>query len=230
MAETDSTAPTEPTSGQGEKLVRVMLADGPTLFRSAMATMLAGADEIEIVAAANGAEEALEAARSTAPDLIVYHPQATVSIGDAAALISELRGVHPSPSVIVLADDDDAASASQILAAGVVGYVLLSDETDSLLRALRSGALEKPWISPHVAHSIAVVDREDLSNDLSARETQVVERVALGHTNSEIAEQLELSVRTVESHRANILRKLQISTRAESVRYAIANGLLDTSR
>lgn len=226
MAESDSTAPTEPTSGQGEKLVRVMLADGPTLFRSAMATMLAGADEIEIVASANGAEEALEAARSTAPDLIVYHPQATVSIGDAAALISELRGVHPSPSVIVLADDDDAASASQILAAGVVGYVLLSDETDSLLRALRSGTLEKPWISPHVAHSIAVVDREDLS----ARETQVVERVALGHTNSEIAEQLELSVRTVESHRANILRKLQISTRAESVRYAIANGLLDTSR
>lgn len=226
MAETDSTAPTEPTSGQGEKLVRVMLADGPTLFRSAMATMLAGADEIEIVAAANGAEEALEAARSTAPDLIVYHPQATVSIGDAAALISELRGVHPSPSVIVLADDDDAASASQILAAGVVGYVLLSDETDSLLRALRSGTLEKPWISPHVAHSIAVVDREDLS----ARETQVVERVALGHTNSEIAEQLELSVRTVESHRANILRKLQVSTRAELVRYAIANGLLDTSR
>jgi two-component system response regulator NreC len=226
MAETDSTAPTEPTSGQGEKLVRVMLADGPPLIRSAMATMLAGADEIEIVAAANGAEEALEAARSTAPDLIVYHPQATVSIGDAAALISELRGVHPSPSVIVLADDDDAASASQILAAGVVGYVLLSDETDSLLRALRSGTLEKPWISPHVAHSIAVVDREDLS----ARETQVVERVALGHTNSEIAEQLELSVRTVESHRANILRKLQVSTRAELVRYAIANGLLDTSR
>jgi two-component system response regulator NreC len=226
MAESDSTAPTEPTSGQGDKLVRVMLADGPTLFRSAMATMLAGADEIEIVAAANGAEEALEAARSTAPDLIVYHPQATVSIGDAAALISELRGVHPSPSVIVLADDDDAASASQILAAGVVGYVLLSDETDSLLRALRSGTLEKPWISPHVAHSIAVVDREDLS----ARETQVVERVALGHTNSEIAEQLELSVRTVESHRANILRKLQVSTRAELVRYAIANGLLDTSR
>ncbi len=226
MAESDSTAPTEPTSGQGEKLVRVMLADGPTLFRSAMATMLAGADEIEIVASANGAEEALEAARSTAPDLIVYHPQATVSIGDAAALISELRGVHPSPSVIVLADDDDAASASQILAAGVVGYVLLSDETDSLLRALRSGTLEKPWISPHVAHSIAVVDREDLS----ARETQVVERVALGHTNSEIAEQLELSVRTVESYRAKILRKLQVSTRAELVRYAIANGLLDTSR
>ncbi len=108
--------------------------------------------------------------------------------------------------------------------------MLKSEDPAELLKAIDRGCVDSPWISAQVTVAIATAKAAGKPSPLSKREQQIIQAVALGHTNSEIAEQLNLSVRTIESHRARILRKLDLSTRADLVHYAIANGLFDSSK
>ena len=120
---------------------------------------------------------------------------------------------------------DDPAFARQALQAGALGFVLKEAADEELLEAIRLAATGDTYLNPRLGAKIAAAPPKD-DGPLSPRETDVLRLIALGHTNTEIAEQLFLSTRTVETHRAHIQRKLVLTTRAELVRYALDHGLL----
>ena len=211
-------------------LIRLMLADGPTLVRGALASLLAGADRIDVVAATAGLDDSIRAAAGHKPDVVLYHPPHADNSDEMIAMISALRIASPNSKVVILAASEASEQASDALLSGVAGYVLKSEDPAELLKAIDRGSVDSPWISPQVTVAIATAKAAGKPSPLSKREQQIIQAVALGHTNSEIAEQLNLSVRTIESHRARNLAKLDLSTRADLVHYAIANGLFDSSK
>ena len=217
-------------AGAGDGLIRLMLADGPTLVRGALASLLAGADRIDVVAATAGLDDSIRAAAGHKPDVVLYHPPHADNSDEMIAMISALRIASPNSKVVILAASEASEQASDALLSGVAGYVLKSEDPAELLKAIDRGSVDSPWISPQVTVAIATAKAAGKPSPLSKREQQIIQAVALGHTNSEIAEQLNLSVRTIESHRARILAKLDLSTRADLVHYAIANGLFDSSK
>jgi two-component system response regulator NreC len=124
---------------------------------------------------------------------------------------------------------NDPAFAREALRAGALGYVLKESANAELVEAVRSATEGRTYLQPQLGARLAAepATPEAGGDDLSERETEVLRLIALGHTNTEIAEQLYLSVRTVESHRAHIQQKLRLSTRAELVRHALEQGLVD---
>jgi two-component system response regulator NreC len=122
----------------------------------------------------------------------------------------------------------ETAFARQALQAGVIGYVLKEAADDELVKAVRSAAEGQTYLQPALGARLAAEPAGGSKDDLSERETEVLRRIALGYTNGEIAEQLFLSIRTVESHRAHIQQKLGLTTRSELVRYALDHNLVDT--
>jgi len=214
-------------AGAGSGTIRLMLADGPTLVRSALRSLLAEADGIDVVAGTSGRDESVRAAAGHKPDVILYHPPESDKSDSTAVMISALRTASPSSNVVILADSEAPDKASGALLAGAAGYVLKSEDPADLIKAIHRASVASPWISPKVTLAIATAESSGASSLLSEREQQIIQAVAFGHTNSEIGEQLHLSVRTVESHRARILRKLDLSTRADLVNYAITSGLFD---
>ena len=217
-------------AGAGDGMIRLMLADGPALVRGALSSLLAGADRIDVVAATAGLDDSIRAAAGHKPDVILYHPTESDNSDLMVPMISALQIASPNSKVVILTASEAPEQASDALIAGAAGYVLKSEDPADLIKAIYRASVDSPWISPQVALAIATADAGSGSSPLTGREQQILQAVALGHTNSEIGEQLHLSVRTIESHRARILRKLDLSTRAELVNYAITSGLFDTSK
>jgi two-component system response regulator NreC len=126
---------------------------------------------------------------------------------------------------------NDPAFAREALRAGALGYVLKESANAELVEAVHAATEGRTYLQPQLGARLAAEPAAPAKSDddLSERETEVLKLIALGHTNTEVAEQLYLSVRTVESHRAHIQQKLRLSTRAELVRFALEHGLLDTS-
>jgi two-component system response regulator NreC len=124
---------------------------------------------------------------------------------------------------------NDPAFAREALRAGALGYVLKESANSDLVDAVHAAVQGRTYLQPQLGARLAAEPPQPARSDgdLSERETGVLELIALGHTNTEIAEQLYLSVRTIESHRAHIQQKLRLSTRAELVRYALEHGHLD---
>lgn len=234
MSTTDPKSSTEPplptVAGADSGTIRLMLADGSTLVRSALASLLAGADGIEVVASASGLDDSIRAAAGHKPEVIVYLPPQADDSDAMIAMISALRIASPNSNVVILAASEASEQASDALLSGAAGYVLKSEDPAELLKTISRASVDSPWISAQVTVAIATAKAAGKTSPLSNREQQIIQAVALGHTNSEIAEHLHLSVRTIESHRARILRKLDLSTRAELVSYAITSGLFDTSK
>ncbi|MBJ7243714.1 MAG: response regulator transcription factor [Solirubrobacteraceae bacterium] len=182
------------------------------------------------MAITSGLDDSIRAAAGHKPEVVLYHPPEADNSDAMIVMISALRTASPNSKVVILADSDRPDQAGDALAAGAAGYVLRSEDPAELLKAIDRGSVDSPWISAQVTVAITMAGSGVKSSPLTEREQQIIEAVALGHTNSEIAEQLNLSVRTIESHRARILRKLDLSTRADLVNYAIANGLFDSSK
>jgi two-component system response regulator NreC len=223
-------SPDDNDSPSDVETIRLMLADGPELTRSALAALLGANQRIEIVAASSGRDDALRAAAGHKPDAILYHPDSADKPQATAEAISALTEASGGARLIVLADTVDSERARAALREGVAGYILQSDDPDELIRAIIKATVTSPRISPAVTLAIAVSDRDDGPSWLSQREQQIVRLIAFGHTNAEVASELHLSVRTVESHRSRILSKLDLKTRAELVLYAIDSGIFDPSQ
>jgi two-component system response regulator NreC len=123
---------------------------------------------------------------------------------------------------------NEPAYARQALASGVMGYVLKEAADDELVEAVRRAAAGDTYLNPRLGAKLAAEPPPGPPDGLSEREVEVLRMIALGHTNAEIAEQLYLSVRTVETHRAHIQQKLRLASRSELVRYALDHGLVTT--
>jgi two-component system response regulator NreC len=143
--------------------------------------------------------------------------------------IPRLRETTPDTAIVVLTMQDDPGFARQALQTGALGFVLKEAADEELLEAIRLAAAGENYLNPRLGARLASQPAQPSGppDDLSERETEVLRLIALGHTNTEIAQQLFLSTRTVETHRAHIQQKLRRTSRAELVRYALEHGLVD---
>jgi two-component system response regulator NreC len=210
--------------------IRVLVVDDHAVVRAGLRLLLDGQDDIETVAEAGDAREALFEARSTKPDVVLMD----VMLGTGKSgidAIPEMLHEAPNSKVLILSMQDDPRYVREAFAAGASGYVLKEAADTELVTAVREVAGGGRYVHPALGARIAVADaeaeRSAAEDPLSDREREVLRLLALGHTNQEIAKMLFVSVRTAETHRAHIMQKLRISTRAELVRYAISRGVLE---
>jgi two-component system, NarL family, response regulator NreC len=206
--------------------IRIVLADGHAVVRSGLRMLLDSESDFEVVAEASDVDEARRYVRGHHPAVLVLdlnNPD-----GSSLEAIGQIREESPDTQIVVLTMHQEPAFAREALGAGALGYVLKEADDDELVQAVRRAAAGESYLNPRLGARIASAPPPDPPDDLSQREVDVLRLIALGHTNAEIAEQLFLSVRTVETHRSHILQKLRLSTRAELVGYALNRGLIKT--
>ncbi len=183
--------------------------------------MLEAEDDFAVVGEASDLDETYEMLRDRAPSVLVLdlHMGRKLSLGK----LSGLRAASSATAIVILTMDDDPAFAQQAWAAGAEGYVLKEASRSDLVRAIRTVSKGGRYLDPAIGGwALASADAAVLSE----RELEVLRLVALGHTNTEIAKQMYISPRTVETHRSNLQRKLGVSGRPELVRYALERGVI----
>ena len=206
--------------------VKIVIADDHAVVRSGLRMLLDSEAGFEVVAEAGDVDSARRYVRGHHPAVLVL--DLNMPGGSSLEAIPGLREEFPETEIVVLTMQDDPAFAREAMRAGALGYVLKEAADAELVEAVRDAAEGRTYLHPRLGARLAAEpEASGPSSDLSDREIEVLRLIALGHTNSEIAEQLFLSVRTVESHRAHIQQKLGLSTRAELVKYALDHKLLE---
>jgi len=208
---------------------RVLIVDDHAVVRSGLKLVLDADDGIEPVGEAGNARDAIFEARSLKPDVILLD----VVMPDQSGLdiIPTLLHENPETKILVLSMQDDPRYVREAFDAGASGYVLKEAADSEVVAAVREVAGGGRYVDPELGARLVAAEsaeRKRADEDpLSEREGEVLRLLALGHTNQEIAKQLYISVRTAETHRAHIMQKLRLSSRAELVRYALDRGLLE---
>jgi two-component system response regulator NreC len=210
-------------------VTRVLIVDDHAVVRAGLRMLLAAHDDLEVVGEAGNARDAIFEARSTKPDVILLD---VVMPGESGIeVLPRLKAEAPDAKVLVLSMQDDPLYVREAFAQGASGYVLKEAADSEVVSAVREIAAGGSYVHPTLGARMVAADADarlaEASDPLSDREREVMRLLALGHTNQEIAGQLFISVRTAETHRAHIMQKLGLSTRAELVRHALAHGLLD---
>jgi two-component system response regulator NreC len=204
----------------------VVIADDHAVVRSGLKMLLEAEPGFEVTGEARDLHSAMTFVRAQRPDVLVL--DLNMPGGPSLPAIPEFLEASPGTAIVVLTMQNDPAFAREALRAGALGYVLKECANAELVEAVRAATAGRTYLQPQLGARLAAEPpKSDADDGLSGRETEVLQLIALGHTNPEIAEQLYLSVRTVESHRAHIQQKLRLSTRAELVRYALDHDLLD---
>jgi two-component system, NarL family, response regulator NreC len=209
-------------------VIEVVLVDDHAVVRSGLRLLLERQQDIEIVGEAGNAKDAIFRARALKPDVMLLD---VVMPGESGIeVLPKLLKESPETKVLVLSMQDDPSYVREAFAAGASGYVLKEAADEEVVSAVREIANGGRYVHPALGARLVAAEAEERAaaeaDPLSEREREVLRLLALGHTNQEIAEQLYISVRTAESHRAHIMQKLRLSTRAELVRYALTHGLL----
>jgi DNA-binding NarL/FixJ family response regulator len=202
---------------------RVVLVDDHAVVRAGIRLVLDQAQGISVAGEAGTEERAVTLARAHKPDVILLDVLLPGKGG--IALIAELLAVSPPSRVLMLSSSSDPTTVEKALEAGAAGYSVKRATATELVLAVETVASGRSYVHPEVGASLALARRPAIG-PLSQRELDVLRLVALGHTNQEIAQELHISTRTTEMHRASIMRKLHLDTRAELVNYALANGLI----
>ena len=204
--------------------VSIVLADDHAVVRSALRLLLEAEQDLEVVAEAGDIESTVRYVRGHKPDVLVL--DLNMPTGRSLGAVPEMLEASPGTSVVVLTMETDPSYAREAIQTGVLGYVLKEAVDEELVSAVRLASTGKTYLQPELGAKLAAGAGE-VADGLSERELEILRLIALGHTNTEIAEQLFLSVRTVESHRAHVQQKLKLNKRSDLVRYALERGLLD---
>jgi two-component system response regulator NreC len=207
--------------------VTLVLADDHAVVRTGLRLLLEAEPGHHVVAEAATAEDALRYARAHRPSVLVL--DLNMPGRPSLEIIPEIRDDAPETAVVVLTMQEDPAFAREALRAGALGYVLKEAADEELLRAVRLAAEGETYLNPRLGARLAAQPAAPSGppDDLTEREVEVLRLIALGHTNSEIAGHLYLSVRTIESHRAHIQQKIRRTSRAELVQYALEHGFVN---
>lgn len=208
--------------------VTIVIADDHAVVRSGLRMLLDAEPGFEVVAETGDVAATLRSVKGHRPAVLVL--DLNMAGESSLPAIPSLLEAAPETRIVVLTMQNDPAFAREALRAGALGYVLKEAADTELVRAIGMAAEGRTYLNPELGARLAAEPgaAERRGDDLTERETEVLRLIALGHTNAEIAGQLYLSVRTVESHRAHIQRKLGLSTRAELVRYALERKLIET--
>jgi two-component system, NarL family, response regulator NreC len=209
-------------------VIKVVLVDDHAVVRSGLRLLLNNHEDMEVVGEAGNAKDAIFRARALKPDVILLD---VVMPGESGIdVLPKLLQESPDTKVLVLSMQDDPSYVREAFAVGASGYVLKEAADEEVVSAVREIAGGGRYVHPALGARMVAAEAEERAaaeaDPLSEREREVLRLLALGHTNQEIAQQLYISVRTAESHRAHIMQKLRLGTRAELVRYALAQGLL----
>jgi two-component system response regulator NreC len=207
--------------------ITIVLADDHSVVRSGLRMLLEAETDMEVVAEAGDVEAAQRYVLGHKPAVLVL--DLNMPGGSSLEAIPRIAERSPETAVVVLTMQQDPAFAREALRAGARGYVVKHAAGEELVQAIRAAAGGGTWLNPELGARMAAAPEGPTGPlaELSEREIEVLRLIALGHTNNEIAEQLYLSVRTVETHRARIQQKLGSSTRAELVRYALDHDLIE---
>ena len=205
----------------------VVIADDHTIVRQGLRLLINADPEMQVIAEAGTVADSERLTRAHRPAVLVLDLNMHGESGLEA--IPRLRETAPETSIVVLTMQDDPGFARQALQTGALGFVLKEAADEELLEAIRLAAAGENYLNPRLGARLAAQPAQASTrpDDLSDREIEVLRLIALGHTNTEIAERIFLSTRTVETHRAHIQQKLRRSTRAELVRYALERGLVE---
>ena len=209
--------------------IRVLVVDDHAIVRSGLRRVLDAEPDIETVSEAENAERAVFEAMEHKPDIVLMDVVMPGKSG-IEGLPALLQAV-PTVQVLILSMQDDPRYVREAFEAGASGYVLKEAADTEVITAVRAVAAGERYVHPALGARLLAAEVEERkraeADPLSEREREVLRLLALGHTNQEIAKLLYISVRTAETHRAHIMQKLRLSSRAELVRYALAEGLLE---
>jgi two-component system, NarL family, response regulator NreC len=212
--------------------IRVLVVDDHAVVRAGLRRVLDAEPDIETVGEAADAARAVYEAIENRPDVVLLDVMMPGKTGIEG--LPALRQAVPEAKVLVLSMQDDPRYVREAFGAGASGYVLKDAADTEVVGAVRAVAAGEQYVHPTLGAKLFAAEASERHraerDPLSEREREVLRLLALGHTNQEIATMLFISVRTAETHRAHIMQKLRLGSRAELVRYALAEGLLDAAR
>lgn len=205
-------------------MISVLLVDDHGLFRAGLRQRLECEGDITPVGEAGSAEQGIVKARALQPNLVLLDMLLPRKSGVEA--IPEILRVSPESRVLMVSSQASASSVRQAVSSGASGYVTKRASDAELVTAIRRVAAGERYVAPDLGAELVVEEGKPALEPLSERERDVLHLLALGYTNQEIGRKLFISVRTVDTHRAHIMRKLRLESRAELVLFALANGLI----
>jgi two-component system response regulator NreC len=205
-------------------MISVLIVDDHQLLRAGLRSRLEAESGIAVVGEADTAERAVVMSRKLQPDLILLDLLMPRKSGYEA--IPELAKVAPQAKVLVVSSQGAPSSVRRALTTGAAGYLPKRSSDRELVTAIRLVAGGGGYVEPELGARLVSDHSSPALEPLSERERDIVHLLALGYTNQEIGKKLFISVRTVDTHRAHIMRKLQLETRAELVMFALANGVI----
>lgn len=211
--------------------LRIFLADDHTVMREGLKSLVNAQADMEVIGEADNGRTALQKARELQPDIVIM--DVSMPELNGIKVTEQLKRTCQKIKVLVLTAHDESGYLRQLLQVGASGYVLKKAAAEELINAIRAVAAGGVYLDPSLAGKVVggYVGSRRLKgtpqgNDLSEREAEVLRLVAWGYTNKEIGSYLTISVKTVETHKANILEKLDLRSRVEMVRYALRQGWL----
>jgi DNA-binding NarL/FixJ family response regulator len=209
-------------------LIRILIADDHDIVRAGLRRILEAHANWEVVAEAGDGKDAIRKAVETKPDIVVI--DYSLPMLNGTEVTREIRSRLPTTEVLIFTMHDNERLIEDLLSAGARGYVLKTDAKHYLVEAIEALAAHKPYFTGKVSKTLldAYLARPRMEKGpLANREREVVQLIAEGYTNRQIAHLLHLSLKTVETHRAAIMRKLDASSTADLVRYAIRNRIVE---
>ena len=207
--------------------ISIVLVDDHEVVRKGLRMVLEAEEGFEVVAEAGDLETTRRYVGAHRPRVLVL--DLNLPEGSSLPALPELREQSPDTAVVMLTMQQDPAFAREAIRAGALGYVLKQSAGSELVDAVRAAAAGETYLNPKLGAQLAAAPTEPAGppDGLTEREVEILRMIGLGHTNGEIADQLYLSVRTVETHRAHIQQKTGRTTRSELVRYALDHGLVE---
>jgi DNA-binding NarL/FixJ family response regulator len=210
--------------------IRVLIADDHETVREGLRLIVDTQEDMQVCGEAGNGREAISLAQELSPDVLLMDISMPELNGLTAA--AKLKRIAPAVKILTLTRHTDEAYLHELLQAGVSGYVLKQSAASELLRAIRAVAAGGNYLDPAITGKVfgnyvgktAKLRGEKRGESLSERESESLRYIALGYSNKEIAERLDISVKTVEAHKANALKKLDMRSRIDIVRYAILQG------
>jgi NarL family two-component system response regulator LiaR len=211
---------------ESSQKIKVMLVDDHNVVRSGLATFLRAYDELELVGEAKNGLEAVHLCQQKQPDVILM--DLIMPEMDGIEATKAILADSPQIKIIAMTSFEDQELVQGVLAAGAISYLIKNVTSDELARAIREAASGRSTLSPEAARVLIQATRpvKQPAFDLTDREQEVLNLVAQGHSNQQIADTLVISITTVKAHMSNILSKLSVSSRAEAIAYAIKHKLV----
>ena len=211
-------------------MIKVLLADDHSIVRAGLRRIVEESDDIEVIAEASDGREAILAVRKNRPDVAVI--DISMPVLDGLEVITQLKSEYPDVPILVLTMHEEHQYVIRAIETGAMGYITKQSAPEQLVRAIRKVYSGSLFLSDEAAEALALRvakgnKTESPLDTLSTRELQVLRRLAMGNTNREIAEAYHISIKTVDTYRFRLLKKLNLRNNAELSRFAIQNQLID---